>query len=56
MTDQKTDSNMAGSINPAVFYSSSIIIFSIILFAVIAPEMADQAFKAAQSAIVANGS
>ena len=56
LTDQKTDSNMAGSINPAVFYSSSIIIFSIILFAVIAPEMADQAFKAAQSAIVANGS
>ncbi|MDO5058503.1 MAG: choline BCCT transporter BetT [Neisseria sp.] len=46
----------SGRINPAVFYSASAIIISIILFAVIAPETADATFKAAQAAIVANGS
>lgn len=45
----------SGRINPAVFYSASALIISIILFAVIAPQTADQTFKAVQAAIVANG-
>ncbi|MDO4696006.1 MAG: choline BCCT transporter BetT [Neisseria sp.] len=45
----------SGPINPAVFYSASAIIISIILFAVIAPQTADQTFKTVQAAIVANG-
>lgn len=45
-----------GRINPAVFYSASAIIISIILFAVIAPDAADSSFKAIQDAIVTNGS
>lgn len=44
------------AINPAVFYSASAVIVSILLFAVLAPQRADAVFKALQAAIVANGS
>lgn len=57
MSDSNSPSPAAaGRINPAVFYTASAIIISIILFAVLAPETADHAFKAVQAAIVANGS
>lgn len=56
MSEQKIQLQRAGHLNAAVFYSSSAIIISIILFAVIVPEMADRLFKAVQSQIVANGS
>ncbi|MDO4769109.1 MAG: choline BCCT transporter BetT [Brachymonas sp.] len=56
MSDQKSPSSLSGQLNSAVFYASSAIILSIILFAVIAPEMADRSFKAVQAGIVANGS
>ncbi|MDO4795804.1 MAG: choline BCCT transporter BetT [Brachymonas sp.] len=56
MSEQKNQSQRAGHLNTAVFYASSALIFSIILFAVIAPEMADRSFKAVQAQIVANGS
>ena len=46
----------AGRINRPVFLSASLLIFSTILFAVFAPEMAERTFAAAQAAIVLNGS
>ncbi|SAY51096.1 choline BCCT transporter BetT [Neisseria weaveri] len=56
MTTKQNPLTHQGKINPAVFYSSSAIIFSIILFAVIAPQTADSTFKAVQAAIVSNAS
>lgn len=56
LSEHKPHSAAGGQINPAVFYSSSAIIISIILFAVIAPQAADRVFKAVQAVIVANGS
>ncbi|WP_051940746.1 BCCT family transporter [Stenoxybacter acetivorans] len=50
------DSSRSGRINPAVFYSSSIIVAIILLYAIIAPDQAASTFKIIQAAIVANAS
>ncbi|PAT33591.1 choline transporter [Vandammella animalimorsus] len=53
---QSVAASGGSAINRPVFYTASAIIVSIIAFATIAPQAADQAFKAVQAAIVANGS
>ena len=47
---------LKSNLNPAVFYSAAAIIAVIMLFAVLAPSLADATFKAAQAAIVENAS
>ena len=60
MSEQKPFTQEAtrapSNINPAVFYSAAAIIVAIMLFAVLAPEVADAAFKSVQAAIVENAS
>lgn len=60
MSEQKPFTQEAtrapSNIDPAVFYSAAAIIVAIMLFAVLAPEVADAAFKSVQAAIVENAS
>lgn len=43
-------------LNPPVFYASSLMIFGLMLFALLLPEVAESLFKDVQSALVDNGS
>jgi len=53
---QTTERSPRSKINPPVFYSSAILIFIIVAFAAIFPELADRQLSALQSGIFANAS
>lgn len=53
---QITERSPRSKINPPVFYSSAILIFIIVAFAAVFPELADRQLSALQSGIFANAS
>ncbi|QTO56414.1 high-affinity choline transporter BetT (plasmid) [Duffyella gerundensis] len=53
---QTTERSPRSKINPPVFYSSAILIFIIVAFAAVFPELADRQLSALQSGIFANAS
>ena len=53
---QTTERSPRSKINPPVFYSSAILIFIIVAFAAVFPELADRQLSALQNSIFANAS